>query len=144
MSSELYTRTLKVVRERSARAPGLASSKRSRGSAAESAVVDHLSARGVHVIDRNVRVGRLEVDVIAREGPVIAIIEVRTRGAASWQRGLDSIDAQKRQRVRRAGEQLWRDRFASDARIERMRFDAASVTFSPRGEPIVEHIKAAF
>lgn len=115
-----------------------------RGAAAEDAVVEHLRALGILVLARNVRVGRLEIDVVAREGPVIAIVEVRTRGEASWQRALDSIDHRKRERIRRAGERLWRDRFARDRSVERMRFDAASVTFTPNGDAIVEHIKAAF
>jgi putative endonuclease len=114
------------------------------GAAAEDAVAKYLIARGLELIARNARVGRLEVDLIARDGPVIAVVEVRTRGPTSWQRALDSIDAQKRARIRRAGERLWRERFSRDQRIERMRFDAASVTFLPSGEALVEHIKAAF
>jgi putative endonuclease len=114
------------------------------GAAAEDAVADYLRALGVEVIARNVRVGRLEIDLIARDGPVIAIIEVRTRGPGSYQRALDSIDARKRARIRRAGEALWRARFSADERLERMRFDVASVTFPPEGGAVVEHVKAAF
>lgn len=124
--------------------PRVTSRRSALGAAAEDAVVKHLLAQGIEVLGRNVRVGRLEVDVVAREGPVIAIIEVRTRGETSWQRALDSIDRRKQERVRRAGERLWRDRFSSDHTVERMRFDAASVTFSPSGDAHVEHIKAAF
>lgn len=118
--------------------------RRALGARAEDAVVAYLAAQGVEVLARNARVGRLEIDVIARDGPVIAIIEVRTRGAGSYVRALDSIDAGKRARVRRAGEQLWRARFSRVRGVERMRFDAASVTFLPDGEISVEHIKAAF
>ncbi|WP_437784936.1 YraN family protein [Sorangium sp. So ce1097] len=107
-------------------------------------MVDYLAAQGIEVVARNARVGRLEIDVIARDGPVIAIIEVRTRGAGSYVRALDSIDAGKRARVRRAGAQLWRARFSRVRGVERMRFDAASVTFLPDGEAHVELIKAAF
>jgi len=114
------------------------------GTAAEAAVASYLAAQGLDVIARNIRVGRLEIDLIAREGTVIAVIEVRTRGDTSWQRALDSIDGRKRARIRQAGERLWRARFSRDRRIERMRFDAASVTFSPSGETLIEHIKAAF
>ncbi|WP_437320450.1 YraN family protein [Sorangium sp. So ce385] len=118
--------------------------RRALGARAEDAVVAYLAARGMEVVARNARVGRLEIDVIARDGPVIAIIEVRTRGAGSYVRALDSIDAGKRARVRRAGEQLWRARFSRVRGVERMRFDAASVTFLPNGEAAVELIKAAF
>jgi len=114
------------------------------GAAAEDAVARYLVAQGLDVIARNIRVGRLEIDLVARDGPVIAVIEVRTRGATSWQRALDSIDRGKRERIRRAGERLWRERFSRDKKIERMRFDAASVTFSSNGKAFIEHIKAAF
>ncbi|MGK3982175.1 YraN family protein [Sorangium sp. So ce136] len=118
--------------------------RRALGARAEDAVVAHLAAQGIEVVARNARVGRLEIDVIARDGPVIAIIEVRTRGAGSYVRALDSIDAGKRARVRRAGEQLWRARFSRVRGVERMRFDAASVTFLPTGEVQIELVKAAF
>ncbi|WP_437281825.1 YraN family protein [Sorangium sp. So ce375] len=118
--------------------------RRALGARAEDAVVAHLAAQGVEIVARNARVGRLEIDVIARDGPVIVIIEVRTRGAGSYVRALDSIDASKRARVRRAGEQLWRARFSRVRGVERMRFDAASVTFLPSGEATVEIVKAAF
>jgi putative endonuclease len=111
---------------------------------AEEAVADFLAAQGFEVVARNVRVGRLEIDVVIRDGPVIAVVEVRTRGAGSWQKGLDSIDARKRARLREAGARLWRDRFASARGIERMRFDAVSVTFGTGGSVLVEHVKAAF
>jgi putative endonuclease len=114
------------------------------GARAEEAVADWLEARGVEVVGTNVRVGKLEVDLVVREGPVIAIVEVRTRGAGSWQRAFDSIDARKRERLRRAGRALWQNRFAKDSRAERMRFDAASVTFEPDGGVHVEWAKAAF
>lgn len=113
------------------------------GARAERAVVEHLLAEGLEVLATNVRVGRLEIDVVARDGEVIAIVEVRTRGTGSWQRGLESIDAAKRRRVREAGERLWRERFAKRADVERMRFDVASVRFD--GElATIEYVKAAF
>jgi putative endonuclease len=121
-----------------------ADARRALGARAEDAVVAHLAAQGVEIVARNARVGRLEIDVVARDGPVIVIIEVRTRGAGSYVRALDSIDASKRARVRRAGERLWRATFSRVRGVERMRFDAASVTFLPSGEATVEIVKAAF
>ncbi|AUX41925.1 uncharacterized protein SOCE26_033500 [Sorangium cellulosum] len=127
-----------------ARAGAAPDARKALGARAEDAVVAHLAAQGLEIVARNVRVGRLEIDVIARDGPVIAIVEVRTRGAGSYVRALDSIDAGKRARVRRAGEVLWRARFSRLRGVERMRFDAASVTFLPGGEVAVEIVKAAF
>jgi putative endonuclease len=107
-------------------------------------VAEHLTAAGLEVIGLNVRVGRLELDIVAREGPVVVVVEVRARGAASWVRPLDSVDPRKQERVRRAGERLWRERFAQDPRVERMRFDLAAVELSPRGVARIEIVRAAF
>ncbi len=114
------------------------------GARAEQAVATHLAAAGLQILATNLRVGRLELDVVARDGPVIAVIEVRARGPGSWVRPLDSVDARKRARVRRAGERLWRERFARDLRVERMRFDIAGVELLPDGGTRIEIVKAAF
>jgi putative endonuclease len=114
------------------------------GARAEAAVVRHLAEAGLQILAVNLRVGRYELDVVARDGPVIAVVEVRTRGPGAWVRALDSVDAKKRERVRRAGERLWRDRFARDATVERMRFDVAAVELLPGGEARIELVKAAF
>lgn len=100
--------------------------------------------RGLVLLARNVRVGRFEIDLIARDGPVIAIVEVRTRGRTSWQGPFASVDAKKRARLRAAGERLWRARYMHDPSIERMRFDIAAVAFSADGAEQVEYVTAAF
>lgn len=79
-----------------------------------------------------------------RDGAVIVFVEVRTRGSGAWTGALASVDAKKRARLRSAGERLWRERFAQDATIDRVRFDVAAVRFEPDGSADVEHIKAAF
>jgi putative endonuclease len=120
------------------------SSNREVGTRAEQAVAAHLVAAGLEIVGLNLRVGRLELDVVARDGVVIAVVEVRTRGPGAWVRPLDSVDAGKQKRVRRAGERLWRDRFARDLRLERMRFDVAAVELLPDGGAQIEIVKAAF
>ncbi len=114
------------------------------GARAEDAAAQALVDAGLELLARNVRVGRLEIDLVFRDGPVIVVVEVRTRGPGAWQRALDSIDAKKRARVRTAGERLWRARYARDPGAERMRFDAVAVELLPDGEARVEHVKAAF
>jgi len=80
---------------------------------------------------------------VAREGPVVVVVEVRMRGSTSWTTGFGSIDAKKRLRVRRAAERLWRERYRHDASVERLRIDAASVHFEG-GATRIEYRKAAF
>lgn len=113
------------------------------GAQAERVVVDYLERAGLTVLARNVKVGRYEIDVVAREGRVVVVVEVRARGPTSWTTGFGSIDGKKRKSIRRAAERLWRSRYRNDETVDRIRIDAASVTFED-GAPIVEYTRAAF
>ncbi|AKT41637.1 YraN family protein [Chondromyces crocatus] len=113
------------------------------GVRAECIVAEHLTANGLRILGRNIRVGRIEIDIVAQDEHVIAIIEVRTRGPGSYVRPLDSIDSRKRARLRRAGTILWERSFSRISEVTRMRFDVAAVHFQPDAATI-EYIKAAF
>jgi putative endonuclease len=114
-----------------------------RGRDAEDVVAAWLAARGMAVLERNLRIGKLEIDLLARDGEVIALVEVRTRGRGSWQRPFDSIDWRKQDRLRKAGALLWARRFSKLPGVERMRFDVAAVDLD-QPEPVVDYLKAAF
>lgn len=100
-------------------------------------------ARGFEIVALNLRVGRLELDIVARRADLVVVVEVRTRGSGAWSTGFGSMDARKRQRVRRAGEWLWQRRYCHDCSVTRLRFDAASVVFGPTGVR-VDYAPAAF
>ena len=87
--------------------------------------------------------GRLELDIVAREGRTVLVVEVRARAESSWTTGFGSLERRKRQRIRRAVERLWQRRYRHDASVDRIRIDAASVTFT-EGAPRIEYVKAAF
>ncbi len=114
------------------------------GRRAEEAAASYLEASGFILLGRNVRVRRLEIDLVAREGAVVVVVEVRTRSPGAWVKALDSVDWRKRKRVRSAGEWLWKSRFHADRTLERMRFDLIAVSFDEQGAPTVEHVRAAF
>jgi putative endonuclease len=107
-------------------------------------VVAHLRARGFQIVATNLRLGRLELDVVARQERLVVVVEVRARGPGAWTTGFGSLDAKKRRRVRSAGERLWRERYRNDPSVDRLRFDAASVSFDAEGRPTVEYAPAAF
>lgn len=104
----------------------------------------HLEAQGLAILATKLHVGRAEIDLLAREGVVIVIVEVRARGPGAWVGALGSVDAKKRARLREAGEKLWQTRFAADASVERMRFDVAAVEVGADGQARIEIIRAAF
>lgn len=91
----------------------------------------------------NLHLGHLELDVVARQGALIVVVEVRSRGEGAWTSGFGSLDAAKRARIRRAGERLWQRRYRHDPTAERLRYDAASVAFVD-DRAIVEYAEAAF
>lgn len=108
---------------------------------AEAAVASDLARKGLTIIATNLRLGRLELDVVARDGDTVIVVEVRHRGVGAWQTGLESIARTKAKRVRSAGERLWRERFLRDAQVNRMRFDVAVVMFEPNGEAVIEYAR---
>lgn len=118
--------------------------RRTRGRAAEQAVAEWLRARGFQIVAQNLFVGRYELDLVARSGPLIVVVEVRSRGPTARTRAFGSIDRQKRARIRRGGERLWQRRYRNDETVERMRFDAAGVVFDDTGQAQVEYVPAAF
>jgi len=113
------------------------------GARAESLVATWLAAHGYAIVARNLRLGELEIDVVARRGPVVAVVEVRTRGPGAFTSSFGSIDAGKRMRLRRAGERLWQRRYRHDRSVERLRFDVASVDLAAK-PPSIEYVIAAF
>ena len=93
------------------------------------------------VLASNLRVGYLEVDLLARDGRTLALIEVRARSSAAWTSAFGSVDGLKRTRLRRAAERLWRRRYRYDTTIDHVRVDVATVTWEPGGVRI-EYVKA--
>ena len=116
--------------------------RHARGRRAELAVEDYLFARGFDVLERNVRLGRLELDLVARKGALVVVVEVRTRGEGSYLRALASIDGVKRRRLLEAVDRLWRQRLARMEGVERVRIDVAAVTFGAGGTEI-EYVEGA-
>lgn len=110
------------------------------GRRAEQAAVEYLIAHGFTVLARNVRIGHLELDIVARKGSVVAVVEVRYRGPTSWETALESVGLAKRQRLLLAAERLWEQRFAADPRVDRIRLDVACVALGPTG-PIVDYVE---
>jgi putative endonuclease len=117
--------------------------RRAHGLRAESLVAGWLVEQGYEIVATNLRVGMLEIDLVARKGSVVAVVEVRTRGPTARTTGFGSVTLLKRLRIRRAGERLWQRRYRHDASVERLRFDVASVHLDSE-PPRIEYVIAAF
>jgi putative endonuclease len=112
------------------------------GRRAELAVADLLFASGFDVLARNLRLGRLELDVVARKGSLLVVTEVRTRGAGSYLGAFESVSRIKRARVLKAVDRLWARRGFLAQGVKRVRIDVASVSFAGR-ETHVEYVPSA-
>ena len=113
-----------------------ASAKSSRSELArrgETLVASLLEEWGFTICARNVRVGRLELDVVARRGSLLVVCEVRSRTNARPVFPAETIGRKKLERVRRATAIWLREQKLGPVHA---RIDAAAVVFDgPDGEP---------
>jgi putative endonuclease len=112
----------------------------STGQRGESFVAAHLEQQGFEILARNARVGRLELDLVARHGDVLVFCEVRARRSEAFLHPSESFDRAKVARIRRAAAQ-WLS--AHPQSVREIRFDAAAVVFD-REPPRLEYYEGAF
>jgi len=106
----------------------------------EDVAARYLERAGCRVLDRNWRAGRLEIDLVVRDGGTIAFVEVKTRRPGP-QRPAEAVDRRKRARLRRAAG-CWIAAHAAYA-LE-YRFDVVSVRIGYDGRTAVRHDAGAF
>ncbi len=70
------------------------------GRRGEDAAVRLLERHGYVVLARNVRLPGGEIDVIGKDGDVIAFVEVKTRTTGRFGTALTAVDARKRRKLR--------------------------------------------
>ena len=109
------------------------------GKRAEELVAERYRAQGYEILGLNVRVGRLELDIVAKKGTLLIVCEVRARTGRFDP--AESIDGRKQDRIRRATLEYIR---AHRPGTNGVRFDAAAVVFAPDGTHAIEHYEGAF
>jgi putative endonuclease len=110
------------------------------GRAAETLVADRLTNLGFTLLGRNVRVGRLELDLIAQRQGLIVFCEVRARTHDRFVAPAATMDPRKVARVKAAAAQWLR---AERPAREDIRFDVAAVVFDVPGGRI-EYYEGAY
>jgi putative endonuclease len=111
-----------------------------RGVEGEKAAIRYLRAAGWHIVSHRFRMGRLEVDLVARQGTLVAFVEVKTRLSTNFGSPLEAVTWHKQREIGRVA-QAWVDRYGRPD--DTYRFDVIGVTLSPRGSKI-EHVEDAF
>lgn len=99
------------------------------GRAAEQAACEHLRRLGYRIVLRNYRARRGELDIVALEGGVLALVEVRYRASDDFGGAAASLTWRKRASLARAAQALLLQRPELAGRPAR--FDLVEV----RGEP---------
>ncbi|MBD5186138.1 MAG: YraN family protein [Bacteroides sp.] len=104
----------------------------------EQVAADYLAANGYAITDRNVRMGRNEIDIIAMKGDSIMFVEVKTRSTA-LKDPLDAITPDKMRRLCRAADAYIKARQLP----HRPQFDLIAIIGAP-GRYELEHFPDAF
>jgi putative endonuclease len=105
------------------------------GRLGEEIAAAYLELCGYRIIDRNLRLSRLEIDLVARRGQLVCLVEVRLRRRSAYGAAIETIDARKRRHLRDAA-RLYLAR--SPAR--HCRFDVVAIDWSPAGELRLLHV----
>lgn len=110
------------------------------GELGERVAARFLERAGYRILERNWRAGRLELDLVARDGGTIVFVEVKARRPGP-QDPSEAVDRRKRSRVRKAAARWIATR--PDRAVE-YRFDVVAVTLGPGRRAIVRHDVGAF
>lgn len=111
-----------------------------RGVAGERAALAYLTSCGWQIEAHRFRLGRHDVDLIVSRGPVVAFVEVKTRGTDAFGSPLEAVGWRKRRAIARVAE-VWRLRHGRPA--DEYRFDLVTVVTSGSGQRI-EHVADAW
>ena len=119
-----------------------AAAARRAGCAAERVAARYLRAQGAEVLLCNFRCRCGELDIVARCGEELAVVEVRSRVSRAFGGAAASVDGRKRTRLVRAASRLLqvRPQWAQ----WRIRFDVMTVEAPATARPRIEWIKHAF
>lgn len=109
------------------------------GAWGEEVAAEYLTGQGYAIVDRNVRFGRNELDIVAMHGGRIVFVEVKTRSDESFDPTV-GIDRTKMLHLSRAANAYVR---AHDIPHE-VQFDVILITGSPGTGAHVDHYPDAF
>ncbi|WP_409469421.1 YraN family protein [Streptomyces sp. HC307] len=99
-----------------------------------------LVTAGMTVLERNWRCGRTgEIDIVARDGDVLVVCEVKTRRSGPFQHPMAAITPAKAARLRGLAERWLQEH--GGAPPGGVRIDLVGVVLPDRGAAVVEHAR---
>ncbi|MEU6404399.1 YraN family protein [Streptomyces sp. NPDC046985] len=116
--------------------------RRALGRYGEDLAARRLAGAGLTVLERNWRCGRSgEIDIVAGDGDVLVVCEVKTRRAGAFQHPMAALTPRKAERLRGLA-QRWIQSHGG-APPGGVRIDLVGVLLPRRGAPVVEHVRGA-
>ncbi|MET8942970.1 YraN family protein [Streptomyces sp. NPDC004542] len=110
------------------------------GKYGEDLAARRLGEAGLTVLERNWRCGRTgEIDIVARDGDVLVVCEVKTRRNAAFEHPSAAVTPAKAERLRALAER-WAQAHGG-APPGGVRIDLVGVLLPDRGAPVVEHVR---
>ena len=108
----------------------------------ENAAVDLLKNKGFRILERNWKMGHLEVDIIAEDKTTIAFVEVKTRTSVFGKRPEEFVDKDKRHHMVSAANVYIKTKRSTKA----PRFDVIGILTDKDKSQIleIEHYEGAF
>jgi putative endonuclease len=104
----------------------------------EEVAARHLKRSGLVVLERNWSCRSGELDIVARDGNVLVVCEVKTRTSAEYGSPLEAVTPEKAARLGRlAAEWL----AARGVHADGVRIDVVGVLGSPGTPPRLEHLR---
>jgi putative endonuclease len=114
--------------------------RRQLGDHGEDLAAAALKKQGYKILARNYTTPLGEIDLIARQGQTLVVVEVKTRKSTRFGSPQESVSAAKQAKLRRLADYYLKDQRLTDAAV---RFDVVAVTLTG-DEPRVEIIRNAF
>ena len=104
----------------------------------EDVAARHLADTGLVVLERNWRCPLGELDIVARDGDVLVVCEVKTRRSLAYGSPLEAVTPVKAARLRRLAAHWLAERGVRPAAV---RFDVVGVLQNGRGAAEIQHVR---
>lgn len=114
--------------------------RRQLGDKGEDLAAAILKKQGYKILERNYLTPLGEIDLIARQGRTLVIIEVKTRKSIRFGSPQESVSVAKQAKLRRLADYYLKDKRLNGASV---RFDVVAITLADAG-PHIEIIPNAF
>ncbi len=111
------------------------------GRRGEKIAARYLRRQGYRIVDHNVRLPGGELDLVAVEGRILVVVEVKTRKCPGPRSPAAAVTGAKQRRICRATRQYIRHHNLDKSAV---RFDIVAITWPEHERPLIEHQRGAF